>query len=181
MTGSWLGKLIENETILGAGVAEHDFSVPAALLSTAVVLGALAVGYWIFFRDKMPKGVTQRNKAAHAGYTFLLNKYYLDDLWTGGVVGSIKGPIARAAYWTNQNVLDGIVNAVGNGARRTGEWVYKWIDQGVVDGTVNGLGLSASETGGGLRQVIQTGRVQWYGSMLFGAVALLALALVIFV
>ena len=39
----------------------------------------------------------------------------------------------------------------------------------------------ASETGGGLRQVIQTGRVQWYGSMLFGAVALLALALVIFV
>ena len=81
----------------------------------------------------------------------------------------------------NQNVIDGIVNAVGIGAKRTGEFVYKWIDQGVVDGTVNGLGLGASESGGGLRTVIQTGRVQWYGSILFGAVGLLALALVIFV
>jgi hypothetical protein len=78
-------------------------------------------------------------------------------------------------------VLDGVVNGVGNGARRTGSWIYKWIDQGAIDGTVNGLGMGASETGGGLREVIQTGRVQWYGSMLFGAVAILALALVIFV
>jgi NADH-quinone oxidoreductase subunit L len=181
MTNSWLGKLLENETVLGAGVAEHDFSVPAALLSTAVVLGALAVGYILFFRDRLPKGVTTRSAPARAGYTFLVNKYYLDDLETGLVVGSIKGPIARAAYWINQNVLDGIVNAVGNGARRAGSWTYKWIDQGAIDGTVNGLGLGAEGTGGGLRTVIQTGRVQWYGSLLFGAVALLALALVIFV
>ncbi|MEX2100322.1 MAG: NADH-quinone oxidoreductase subunit L [Acidimicrobiia bacterium] len=181
MTDFWLGGLIENETFFEAGVAHHDFSVPDALIATAVAVAAIALGYLLFFKDKMPKGVTQRNKAAHAGYTFLLNKYYLDDLWTGGVVGSIKGPIARAAYWVNQNVIDGVVNAVGNGARVTGNWIYKWIDQGVVDGTVNGLGLGASETGGGLREVIQTGRVQWYGSMLFGAVALLALALVIFV
>jgi hypothetical protein len=46
---------------------------------------------------------------------------------------------------------------------------------------VNGLGLGAVESGGSLREAIQTGRVQWYGSILFGAVALLALALVIFV
>jgi NADH-quinone oxidoreductase subunit L len=181
MTDSWLGKLLANDTIIGAGVAEHDFSVPAALLSTAVVLGAIVVGYVLFFRDRLPKGVTARSTPARLGYTFLVNKYYLDDLETGAVVGSIKGPIARAAYWVNQNVIDGIVNAVGIGAKRTGEFVYKWIDQGVVDGTVNGLGLSASESGGGLRTVIQTGRVQWYGSILFGAVGLLALALVIFV
>jgi NADH-quinone oxidoreductase subunit L len=181
MSGTWLGKLLENETVLGAGVAEHDFSIPAAALSTAVVLGALAVGYFFFFRDRLPKGVTQKNKAAHAGYTFLVNKYYLDDLWTDGVVGSIKGPIARAAYWINQHVIDGVVNGAGVGARRVGNWIYKWIDQGAIDGTVNGLGLGASEGGGTLRQYIQTGRVQWYGSMLFGAVAILALALVIFV
>jgi NADH-quinone oxidoreductase subunit L len=181
LTGEWLGKLIENETFFGAGVAHHDFSVPAAALSTAVVLAALATGWWLFFQDRMPKGVTQRNAAARAGYTFLVNKYYLDDLETGLVVGSIKGPIARAAYWINQNVIDAIVNAAGIGGRRTGDFIYKWIDQGAIDGTVNGLGLGASESGGSLRTVIQTGRVQWYGSMLFGAVALLALALVIFV
>ena len=181
LTDNWLGGLLDNQTVLGAGVAHHDFSVPDALLSTAVVVAALAVGYFAFFRDRLPKGVTERNKAAKAGYTFLLNKYYLDVLWTDVVVGSIKRPIARGAYWVNQNVIDGIVNAVGIGGKRLGDWVYKWIDQGVVDGTVNGLGLGATESGGGLREVIQTGRVQWYGSMLFGAVALLALALVIFI
>jgi NADH-quinone oxidoreductase subunit L len=181
MSGEWLGKLLENEVFFTAGVAHHDFSVPDAAISTLVVLAALALGYVLFFQGKLPKGVTEKNKPARAGYTFLVNKYYLDDLWTGGVVGSIKGPIARGAYWINQHVLDGVVNGVGNGARRTGGWIYKWIDQGAIDGTVNGLGIGASETGGGLREVIQTGRVQWYGSMLFGAVALLALALVIFV
>jgi NADH-quinone oxidoreductase subunit L len=181
LTDSWLGKLLENETFFGAGVAHHDFSLPDAALSTAVVLGALLVGYVLFFRERLPKGLTERSTPARLGYTFLVNKYYLDDLETGVVVGSIKGPISRAAYWTNQHVIDAIVNAVGIGAKRTGEWVYKWIDQGVVDGTVNGLGLGASESGGGLRSVIQTGRVQWYGSILFGAVGLLALALVIFV
>ncbi|HEX4905739.1 MAG TPA: proton-conducting transporter membrane subunit, partial [Acidimicrobiales bacterium] len=181
LTDNWLGGLLENETFFEAGVAHHDFSVPDAAIATVVALAAIGLGYLFFFKDKMPKGVTERNPVARGGYTLLQNKYYLDDLWTGVVVGSIKGPIARAAYWVNQNVLDGIVNAAGNGARITGNWIYKWIDQGVVDGTVNGLGLGASETGGGLREVIQTGRVQWYGSMLFGAVALLALALVIFV
>ncbi|HVM51593.1 MAG TPA: NADH-quinone oxidoreductase subunit L [Acidimicrobiales bacterium] len=181
LTDMWLGGLIDNETVLTAGIAHHDFSVPDALVSTAVVLLALGLGYLLFFRDRLPKGVTERSKPALAGYTFLVNKYYLDHLWTGVVVGSIKGPIARGAYWLNQNVIDGVVNAAGIASRRSGEWVYKWIDQGAIDGTVNGLGLGASETGGSLRQVIQTGRVQWYGSILFGAVALLALALVIFV
>jgi NADH-quinone oxidoreductase subunit L len=181
LTDNWLGGLLENEMFFEAGVAHHDFSVPDALIATVVALAAIGLGYVLFFQDKLPRGVTERNKPARLGYTFLANKYYLDDLWTGGVVGSIKGPIARGAYWVNQNVIDGIVNAVGNGARITGNWIYKWIDQGAIDGTVNGLGLGASETGGSLRQVIQTGRVQWYGSMLFGAVALLALALVIFV
>ena len=181
LTDSWLGRLIENETVLGAGVPEHKFSYSAAGISTAVVLGALAVGYVLFFRDRLPKGVTARSTPARLGYRFLVEKYYLDHLWSGVVVGSIKGPIARAAYWVNQNVIDAVVNGAGIAGRKVGDFTYRWIDQGAIDGTVNGLGLGASESGGSLRSVIQTGRVQWYGSMLFGAVALLALALVIFV
>src|SRR3954451_23648580 len=80
MTSSWLGKLLTNEMIVSAGVAEHDFSVPAALLSTAVVLGALAVGYVLFFGNRLPRGVTERSTPARLGYRFLVNKYYLDDL-----------------------------------------------------------------------------------------------------
>ncbi|MFP5367824.1 MAG: hypothetical protein ACLGIS_13455, partial [Actinomycetes bacterium] len=64
----------------------------------------------------------------------------------GGVVGAIKGPIARAAYWTNQNIIDAVVNAAGAGTRKIGRFTYDIIDQKVVDGTVNGIGVSASET-----------------------------------
>jgi NADH-quinone oxidoreductase subunit L len=178
--GEWFGRLIENDVFLTAHVNTWEFSVSAALLSTAVVLGALATGYLLWFRQRLPKGVTERNRAARAGYAFLANRYYLDHLWTGAVVGSIKGPIARAAYWFNQNVLDAIVNGVATTAKVVGAWVYKWIDQGAIDGTVNGSGFGAEGLGSSLRR-LQTGRVQQYGSLLFGATALLAIGLVIFV
>jgi NADH-quinone oxidoreductase subunit L len=75
-------------------------------------------------------------------------------------------------------VLDGIVNGVAIVARKTADWQYKYIDQGAIDGTVNGSGLGA-EGLGGIFRTIQTGRVQQYGALLFGATALLALALVL--
>jgi NADH-quinone oxidoreductase subunit L len=178
--GEWLGKLIENPVFLHAHVPVHDFSVSAALLSTVVVVVAIGVAVGLWFGQRLPKGVTERNKAARAGYAFLANRYYLDHAWTGGVVGGIKGPIARATYWFNQHVLDGIVNGVGTAAKVVGAFVYKWIDQGAIDGTVNGSGLGAEGLGGSLRR-LQTGRVQQYGSLLFGATALLAIGLVIFV
>ena len=118
-------------------------------------------------------GLTERSRALRAGYTVLENKYYFDHLYTGVIVGSVKGPIARAAYWFNQNVLDGIVNGVGAGVTATGRWVYKYIDQGAVDGTINGSGAVSSTLGQALRQ-LQTGKVQQYGALLFGGAVLLA-------
>ena len=53
------------------------------------------------------------------------------------------------------------------------------LDQRGVDGIVNGIGASASETGGLLRMV-QSGRVQQYALMLFGAVGLLGFVLAVF-
>ena len=54
---------------------------------------------------------------ARAGYTVLENKYGLDVLYTDFIVGGVKGPIARASYWFNQNVIDGVVNGVGVASR----------------------------------------------------------------
>ena len=102
------------------------------------------------------------------GYTFLLNKYYLDDLYEKVIVHGIAGPIARAAYWFNQHVIDGVVNGVGIGGRKAGGWVYRNIDQRVVDGAVNGSGAVARGAGGALRPV-QSGKVNQYGALLFGA------------
>ena len=47
------------------------------------------------------------------GYTFVANKYYLDALYEGVIVHAIAHPIAKAAYWVNQHVIDGIVNGIG--------------------------------------------------------------------
>ena len=173
-------ELTQNRVFLLAGVEHHSFELFPAIVSSAVVLAALAFGGLLFFAGRLPQGVTARNGVARAGYRLLVNKYFLDHLYTGIIVGSIKGRIARAAYWFNQKVIDGVVNGVGVASKRVGVWVYRHIDQQVVDGAVNGAGFGAEGFGGILR-TIQTGRVQQYGALLFGATAVLALGLVIFV
>ncbi|HUF32224.1 MAG TPA: NADH-quinone oxidoreductase subunit L [Acidimicrobiales bacterium] len=169
-----------NEVFVLAGVNHPEFSVPIAFNSIVVAVVGIAVAAVLYFGGRLPQGVTARNRAAAVGYRFLENKYYLDHLYTGVVVGSVKGSIARAANWFNQRVLDGIVNGVANGSVTSGRWIYKRIDQGVVDGAVNGAGIGAGRAGGGLR-AIQNGKVQSYAALLFAGAAAFAFVLVLFV
>ena len=160
------------------GLSHPDPSLWLALVGLALALGGIAVTFLYFWRNAGPHGLTERNRYAKAGYTFLEQKYYLDHLYTDIVVGSIKAPIARAANWVNNNVIDKVVNSAGEGARDSGRWVYRWIDQGTIDNTVNALGSGADAGGQGLR-VMQTGKVQNYGSLLFGTAAVVAIVFVI--
>jgi NADH-quinone oxidoreductase subunit L len=158
--------------------AHPEFSIGLALISTAVgLLGVLGAYLW-FWRGLGPQGLTERNRFARGAYKVLENKYGLDVLYTDWIAGATKGPIARAANWVNQNVLDGVVNAVGNGARLAGGWVYKRIDQGVVDTIVTGSGMAAEGSGEVLRKS-QTGKVQAYGAYLFLGATILAAVFVL--
>ncbi|MGQ0434297.1 MAG: NADH-quinone oxidoreductase subunit 5 family protein [Microthrixaceae bacterium] len=150
-----------------------EFDIGIALVST--VIGLLGIGLasaW-YFRGLGPHGITERSKLARAGHRVLVEKYYLDHLYTDVIVGAVKGPIAKAAYWFNQNAIDGVVNTAGTAAVKSGRWVYDHIDQGVIDGAVNGSGAAAEGSGQGLRKM-QTGRVQQYAALLFAGAALLA-------
>jgi NADH-quinone oxidoreductase subunit L len=111
-------------------------------------------------------------------HTFLVQKYYLDHLYEKVIVHGIAHPIAKAAYWVNQNVIDGVVNGAGRAGKGTGDWVYKNIDQRLVDGAVNASGLVASE-GGHALQPVQSGKVNQYGALLFGAAAVGAIVLIL--
>jgi NADH-quinone oxidoreductase subunit L len=174
----WFADVFEPAFVTNV-VSHHDFVPAYAGLGTmAFIAGVVLAGVYYFQREGRSMGLVERNGLAHAGYTFLANKYYLDDIYTGGVVGSLKGPIARAAYWFNQNVIDGIVNGVGRGTQRVGHFVYDVVDQKVVDGAANGIAEVTGETGGLLRY-LQSGRVQRYALFLFAAVGLLSLALLI--
>jgi NADH-quinone oxidoreductase subunit L len=108
----------------------------------------------------------------------LVNKYYLDHLYEKIIVRGIAHPIAKGAYWINQNILDGIINGTGIGAKGVARWVYRNVDQRVVDGAVNGSGAVARGAGGALRPV-QSGKVNQYGALLFAAAAVAGLVLII--
>jgi NADH-quinone oxidoreductase subunit L len=161
-----------------AGAVEGALSHPTfsgwvALSSTALGVLGIGLAYAWYFKGLGPHGITERNRLARAGHTFLVNKYYFDHLYTGVIAGGVKGPIARAANWFNNKGLDGVVNGVGKSAVAGGRFVYDTIDQKVVDGAVNGSGYVA-EGGGQVFRTMQTGKVQQYGAILFAATVVLA-------
>jgi NADH-quinone oxidoreductase subunit L len=154
----------------------HDFNVGLAALSMGVALLGIAASAAYYFRGALD-GLSERIPILHTAHRVIVNKYYLDHLFLG-IIRAIQYPVAKAAYWINQNVLDGVVNGVGKGAQVGAHLVYDVIDQRVIDGAVNGAGLSAEE-GGSILRILQTGRVQQYAALLFGAVAVLAMGLVV--
>jgi NADH-quinone oxidoreductase subunit L len=151
---------------LGEVVPEHAFSFPLALAGTAAAVVGFGVAFGYYARNLGPHGLTKRSGLARAGYQFLEEKYLLDKIYIDGVIRPIQYPIARAAYWVNQHVIDAVVNGVATVTKAVGGFVYDFIDQKVVDGVVNGAGFTAEESGSLLR-VIQNGRVQWYAAVLF--------------
>ena len=147
------------------------FSAGLAVLSVGLVVrsSSLAVA-WLYQHDvRRVPGLTQRNRLAGAGYTLPGTSTTSTTSTRRSSSRGINGPIARAAYWFNQNVIDGVVNGVGIGAQALGSWVYHYIDQSVVDGAVNGTGAGAEER---RRPAHRPDRqVQQYGALLFGAAA----------
>ncbi len=158
-------------------VSHHGFVGSLALAGiVAAVLGVAASFTYYFQREGRSMNLVARNPLARGGYRLLINKYYLDTVYTDGVVGALKGPIASATYWVNQNVIDGVLNGAAAVAIRLGTFTYNVIDQQVVDAAVNGIGVSAEAGGGALRRS-QTGKVQQYAAFLFGALILFAIGL----
>ena len=173
----------EEGTCYAPSLNHAKFKWSKAMLSLLIVAAGMVISWLIcvqLYTRKNAKlvGLTARNKLLGAGYLFLWNKYYLDHLYEKVIVRGIAGPIARGAYWVNQNILDGIVNGAGVITRKSAGWVYRNVDQRVIDTTVNGSGAAARGAGSALRPV-QSGKVNQYGALLFGAAAIGALVLII--
>jgi len=154
-----------------------------AMMSLAIVFLGIAVSWVLSFRlftkrDPRLVGLTQRVKILGVGHKFLVNKYYLDDFYEKIIVRNIAGPIASAAYWINQNILDGIIHKIASSSRLISGWVYRNIDQRVVDGAVNNS-ASFTKSVGTAAQPSQSGKVSQYGALLFSAAGVAALVLVI--
>jgi NADH:ubiquinone oxidoreductase subunit 5 (subunit L)/multisubunit Na+/H+ antiporter MnhA subunit len=164
-----------------------------AIVSSLIAFAGIGFAYWYYFvkvdalakktnesLTELPNGLVATNPVARLGHTVLVRKYYLDWLYTDVIVAFVKGPLARATNWFNQNVLDAFVDSVGENSVKAGRKVYDVVDQGVIDGVVNGMGTTSDASGQGLRQ-IQTGKVQQYAALLFAGAAILAGVFVILI
>lgn len=155
------------------GEEHYGFSVGYNLVLPAISVVIAVFGIWLawqmYEKDRFKIDILSSPFAWV--YRFVENKYYLDDIYMGGIVKPIQYPIARASNWFNQKVIDGVVNGAAAASIAEGRWVYRQLDQGLIDHMVNGsAGLSGAT--GGLLRYIQTGNVQRYAAVLFVAVAL---------
>ena len=167
--------LLEKRFIVFPSVA---FSWADPGVAVAAGLVGIALGYLFYWKKAFGQNATASNGALRAGKTFLVNKYYLDVLYTDTIVGAVKGPIANAAYWVNQNIIDNVLRYTGKGTVAAAGFVYSVVDQKGVDGIYNG---TAAGTGGlgGLTRKLQTGRLQDYALFVLFGLGAIALALAI--
>ncbi len=187
------------KTMTGVLIALAGASIGAGLLG-APQLGAV-FGKWVFF-DEVEKAVfvpwvaglsvgaavlgivfgwllyrthTERDPIRRLGpaYTLLEQKYYMDTFYMRGIVFPIRDKVSAAVYWINQNVLDGVVNAMAPLTKLMARFVNAF-DGKAIDGAVNGAAQTAGFTGGLLRYV-QSGNVQRYAAFLFAGVVIFAI------
>ncbi|MDQ3218192.1 MAG: NADH-quinone oxidoreductase subunit L [Actinomycetota bacterium] len=154
-----------------------SYNIVLPVASVGIAGSAIWLGWQLFYKERWKFDVLKGPFAWT--YRFVANKYYLDDIYLGAIVKPIQYPLAKAANWFNQHVLDGVVNGTAAGTIASSRVTYAVIDQGVIDFAVNGAAGLTGVSGGLLRHV-QTGNIQRYAAVLFASAALFVAALAFF-
>ncbi|GMQ94005.1 MAG: NADH-quinone oxidoreductase subunit L [Acidimicrobiia bacterium] len=161
------------------GMGDHhaeglDWSL--VLIVTPVVLIGVAIGWWLYGKDKKSQAARDTFRIPVL-WPLFENLYYIDDFYMNGIVRPTMGPIANVVLWWDRNVVDGIVNGVGLGSLGVAKAV-RVFDQNVVDGFYNEIGAGVDELGSGMRKSF-TGRVQQYAAFSFVGVVVIAVLFII--
>jgi NADH-quinone oxidoreductase subunit L len=123
-----------------SATADTELLLMAASIGAALA-GALTAYLFYYAKPELPARLAVK---AHAMYTILLNKYYLDEIYDAIIVI----PVVQTSR----------------------EFLWKFIDVSVIDGAVNGVGKVVRGSAGGLRHM-QSGYVRTYaGWILLGGV-----------
>jgi NADH-quinone oxidoreductase subunit L len=156
--GKWVFLEHPEEIVFHPDVA--TFGILAAAIG-------IAIGY-LLYRDRRERDPLE---AMGPMWRVLQERYYVDAFYMRAIVRPVRDGLSSATNWTNQVVIDGIVNGAAAVGRGFGS-IVNWVDRNLVDGFVNATGESATASGGFLRY-LQSGNVQWYAVGLFvGVIAL---------
>jgi NADH-quinone oxidoreductase subunit L len=110
----------------GTAVREPvDYGFAAVSLLGAAA--GIAVGYRLYSRWRERDPLMRLGPA----YTFIERKYYLDDIYLGGVVRPIQYRASAGIDVVDRRVVDGAVNGAGTGARFAGG-VLRYLQSGSV-------------------------------------------------
>ncbi len=165
---SWIAHSIERpESVVPVGMAApapatfeealHEAHWTAMGYSVAAAGVGMLLAFAMYSWKRIDAdALAQKLKPIH---TFLLRKWYFDELYNGAVVGGTLG-LTAVLRWIDTTVIDGAVNGAGLVTRFT-SFVSGKFDSVVVDGAVNATAY-LSGLGGLVLRKLQTGKIQTY-------------------
>ncbi|MBN1446833.1 MAG: NADH-quinone oxidoreductase subunit L [Bacteroidetes bacterium] len=149
--------------------AMHEAHYPAMITSVLLALSGIAFAFAMYRRRMInPDRLAARLRPVH---TFLLNKWYFDEIYEKWVVVPGVHLIARMMRWFDTYVVDGAVNGAAS-ITRLQSHVSGLFDKWVVDGLVNFVAYAVGFFGILLKKT-QTGRVQAYLAFIITGVVVL--------
>jgi NADH:ubiquinone oxidoreductase subunit 5 (subunit L)/multisubunit Na+/H+ antiporter MnhA subunit len=174
---------VSTDAILGAISlpAEHDshagdIHVIATLTAFLTATAGVLLAALMYLKPLVsPAGLA---RLAGPAYTFLVNRWYVDELYHSVfVVPTLQ--LARLVSGIDKIFIDGLINGLAWAARQVAG-IDAWFDRTVVDGLVNAAGRITWNTGIEMRR-LQTGRLRQYVMFIVvGTVAIFVLATLLF-
>ncbi len=174
---------VSTDAILGAISlpAEHDshagdIHVIATLTAFLTATAGVLLAALMYLKPLVsPAGLA---RLAGPAYTFLVNRWYVDELYHSVfVVPTLR--LARLVSGIDKIFIDGLINGLAWAARQVAG-IDAWFDRTVVDGLVNAAGRITWNTGIEMRR-LQTGRLRQYVMFIVvGTVAIFVLATLLF-
>jgi len=162
------------------GIGDHhpeSIELPLVLLTSAVVITSLALGWFIYGKDADTQVERDRLRIPVL-WPLFEHLYFIDDIYMNGIVRPTMGPLARIVLWIDMRVVDGIVNAVG-AVSLVFARVVKATDENIVDGVFNATGAATGASGSLLRKSF-TGRIQQYAAFSFIGVLVIVVLFIVF-
>jgi NADH-quinone oxidoreductase subunit L len=165
---------------VGATLVEHPETIPfnafPVLVSFAVALGGLALGWWMYWRTPLQAG-QQDPMVSVLGpvYPALKNKYYFDELYQVLFVAPSQWFAKNVAYeFIDHGIIDGLLHLLARVATWIGE-LLKSLNLWLIDGVGDGIPELIARFGIWFRR-LQTGRIQQY--MLLAILAALIIGII---
>jgi NADH-quinone oxidoreductase subunit L len=149
-------------TLLPEMQPEHPpFSLFPVLVSFAVALGGLFLGYWVYGRKPLKAGEADPMISVLGPlHTVLKHKYYIDELYQTVFIRPSQAIARVTGDWIDRGIIDGILHAIA----RVFTWIgdlLKVLNLWLIDGFGDGIPVAIGKLGQRLR-FLQTGSVQQY-------------------